>query len=89
MADACWVRVAHGWAGANWGALFIPRVGMEVLVSFLDGDPDRPVVVGVVPYSLKQGPLPPANRMTIKSQTHKGTGFNELSFEGESGREEV
>jgi type VI secretion system secreted protein VgrG len=90
--DTCWVRVAQGWAGANWGAQFIPRVGMEVLVSFLDGDPDRPVVVGVVPNAVNKVPYRlPGNktRMTIKSQTHKGAGFNELSFEDESGREEV
>jgi type VI secretion system secreted protein VgrG len=90
--DTCWVRVAQGWAGANWGAQVIPRIGMEALVSFLDGDPDRPVVVGVVPNSLNKVPYRlPSNktRMTIKSQTHKGTGFNELSFEDESGREEV
>ncbi len=46
--SSCWVRVAHSWAGKGWGSIFIPRVGMEVVVSFLDGDPDRPLVTGCV-----------------------------------------
>jgi type VI secretion system secreted protein VgrG len=90
--DTCWVRVAQAWAGANWGAQLIPRVGMEVLVAFLEGDPDRPVIVGAVPNPVNKTPyrLPDnKTRMTIKSKTHKGAGFNELSFEDASGREEV
>jgi type VI secretion system secreted protein VgrG len=90
--DTCWVRVSQGWAGANWGAQFIPRVGMEVLVAFLEGDPDRPLVIGTVPNTINKVPyrLPDnKTRMTIKSKTHKGAGYNELSFEDENGREEV
>jgi type VI secretion system secreted protein VgrG len=90
--DTSWVRVAQAWAGASWGAQLIPRVGMEVLVAFLEGDPDRPVVVGAVPNPINKTPYQlPDNktRMTIKSKTYKGAGFNELSFEDESGREEI
>lgn len=91
--SSCWVRVAQGWAGKGWGALTIPRIGMEVVVSFLEGDPDRPLVTGCVyngdampPYDL------PANqtRSTVKSQSSKGgAGFNELRFEDKKGAEEV
>jgi type VI secretion system secreted protein VgrG len=90
--DTCWVRVAQAWAGASWGAQFIPRVGMEVLVAFLEGDPDRPVIVGALANPVSKTPyrLPDnKTRMTIKSKTYKGAGFNELSFEDQSGREQV
>jgi type VI secretion system secreted protein VgrG len=90
--DTCWVRVAQAWAGASWGAQVIPRVGMEVLVTFLEGDPDRPLIVGAVPNPVNKVPyrLPDnKTRMTIKSKTYKGVGFNELSFEDASGREEM
>jgi type VI secretion system secreted protein VgrG len=90
--DTCWVRVAQAWAGAGWGAQVIPRVGMEVLVAFLEGDPDRPMIVGAVPNAVNKVPyrLPDnKTRMTIKSKTYKGAGFNELSFEDASGREQV
>ncbi|WP_147115498.1 type VI secretion system Vgr family protein, partial [Tateyamaria sp. syn59] len=54
--DTCWVRVAQNWAGAGWGGQVIPRIGMEVMVTYLDGDPDRPVVTGVVPNSRQKVP---------------------------------
>ncbi|MDD7973804.1 type VI secretion system Vgr family protein [Roseinatronobacter alkalisoli] len=85
-------RVSQSWAGNGWGGMVIPRVGMEVVVEFLDGDPDQPLVTGCVyngrnkvPYDL------PANktRSTFKTDTHQGTGFNELRFEDEKGREEI
>ena len=90
--DTCWVRVAQSWAGAGWGAQTIPRIGMEVLVSYLDGDPDRPIVMGVVPNTQQKVPYPlPENktRTVLRTNTHKGHGFNELSFEDERGREEI
>ena len=90
--DTCWVRVAQSWAGAGWGAQTIPRIGMEVMVTYLDGDPDRPVVTGVVPNARQTVPYDlPANKTktVLRSQTHKGDGFNELSFEDERGAEEV
>ncbi len=90
---SCWIRVAQGWAGKNWGSWFLPRIGMEVVVSFLDGDPDRPLVTGCVyngdmpqPYSLPDD----QTKATIKSNSSKGgDGENELRFEDKAGEEEV
>ncbi|MBW6425280.1 type VI secretion system tip protein VgrG [Rhizobium sp. XQZ8] len=90
--DTCWVRVAQNWAGSTWGGQVIPRIGMEVMVAFIDGDPDRPLVTGVVPNPSNGVPYDlPANktRMVMRSNTHKGTGFNEMSFEDENGRENM
>ncbi|WEF34223.1 type VI secretion system Vgr family protein [Pseudoduganella chitinolytica] len=91
--SSCWVRVQQGWAGKGWGTMFIPRIGMEVVVSFLEGDPDQPLVTGcvynadtVVPYDL------PAHqtRSTIKTNSSKGGGgYNELRFEDKKGAEEL
>ena len=86
--DACWMRVAQGWAGKQWGAFFLPRIGQEVVVTFLEGDPDRPLVTGcvynadqTVPYTLPDN----QTRGTIKSNTSKGGGgFNEIRFEARS-----
>jgi type VI secretion system secreted protein VgrG len=91
--SSCWIRVAQGWAGKSWGSVFIPRVGMEVIVSFLDGDPDQPIVSGcvynaeqTVPYALPGE----QTKSTIKSNSSKGGGgFNELRFEDKKGSEEV
>jgi type VI secretion system secreted protein VgrG len=90
--DTCWVRVAQNWAGATWGGQIIPRIGMEVMVAFVDGDPDRPLVTGVVPNARQKVPYDlPANktRSTFRTNTHKGSGFNELRFEDQAGFEEV
>ncbi|AGT11150.1 type VI secretion system Vgr family protein [Paracoccus aminophilus] len=85
-------RVSQNWAGAGWGGMVIPRIGMEVVVEFLEGDPDKPLVTGCVyngknnvPYDL------PANKTvsTFRTDTHEGTGYNELRFEDQSGREEI
>ncbi|SCZ39184.1 MULTISPECIES: type VI secretion system Vgr family protein [Pseudomonas] len=90
--SSCWIRVAQGWAGATWGAMAIPRVGQELIISYLDGDPDQPIATG---RAYRQTNLPPyelpkhKTRMTIKSRTHKGSGFNELRFEDELGQQEV
>lgn len=91
--SSCWVRVAQNWAGAGWGTLFLPRVGMEVVVEFLDGNPDRPLVTGCVynganppPYTLPDD----KTKSTIKSNSSTGGGgFNELRFEDAAGAEEV
>ncbi len=90
--SSCWIRVAQGWAGGQYGSIAIPRIGHEVIISFLEGDPDQPIVMGrtyhqdnLPPYKL------PANktRMSIKSKTHKGKGYNELRFEDAKGKEQV
>ncbi|WP_234889892.1 type VI secretion system tip protein TssI/VgrG (plasmid) [Agrobacterium vitis] len=90
--DTCWVRVAQNWAGGQWGGQIIPRIGMEVMVAFIDGDPDRPLVTGVVPNPKNAVPYDlPANktRMVLRSNTHKGSGFNEMTFEDENGQENM
>ena len=89
--SSCWVRVAQGWAGKNWGAFFLPRVGMEVLVSFLEGNPDQPIVIGCVynganpvPYALDAN----QTRSTLKSNSSKGgKGYNEIRFEDKADSE--
>ncbi|QXI51353.1 type VI secretion system Vgr family protein [Pseudomonas alvandae] len=90
--SSCWIRVTQGWAGATWGSMAIPRVGQELVISYLDGDPDQPIATGTAyrETNLPPYPLPKhKTRMTIKSRTHKGEGFNELRFEDEMGQEEV
>jgi len=91
--SSCWVRVAQIWAGAKWGGIFIPRVGQEVIVEFLEGDPDRPIITGRV-YNKKNMPpyeLPDkATMSTIKSYSSKGGGgFNEFRFEDKKGEEQI
>jgi type VI secretion system secreted protein VgrG len=90
--DTCWIRVAQNWAGTGFGGQIIPRIGMEVMVMYLDGDPDRPVVTGVVPNSRQKVPYTlPGNktRSVFKTRTHKGNGHNELYFEDESKIEKI
>lgn len=89
---SCFVRVVQPWAGVGWGSQFIPRIGMEVLVSFLGGDPDRPVVLGSLVNATHPHPfaLPSATRSGIRtSSTPHATGYNELSFEDTAGAEEL
>jgi type VI secretion system secreted protein VgrG len=90
---SCWLRVAQMWAGATWGSFFVPRVGMEVLVSFIDGDPDRPIVTGCVYNGANPPPYPlpdEKTKSTIKtSSSPGGDGYNELRFEDAKGAEEI
>ena len=90
---SCRLRVSQVWGGKLWGGQIIPRVGMEVMVAFLEGDPDRPIVVGCVPDPANNNvpyKLPDdKTRMVIKSNTHKGYGFNELSFEDERNQQDI
>jgi type VI secretion system secreted protein VgrG len=93
--SSCWVRVSSLWAGKNWGAIHIPRLGQEVVVGFLDGDPDYPVIIGRL-YNSEQVPpygLPGSQTQSgIKSRSSKGGGsdnFNEIRFEDKKGGEEV
>jgi type VI secretion system secreted protein VgrG len=91
--SSCWVRVAQGWAGNLWGSIFIPRIGQEVVVSFLEGNPDRPLITGcvynaqqAVPYTLPDN----QTRSALKTNSSKGgSGFNEICFEDKAGSEEL
>lgn len=90
--SSCWVRVSHPWAGQGWGMSAIPRIGHEVIVEFLNGDPDQPVIIGRTYHAnnFPPGRLPGTKtQMSIRSKTHKGKGFNELRFEDEKDKEEV
>jgi type VI secretion system secreted protein VgrG len=91
--SSCWVRVAQVWAGKKWGAMFIPRIGQEVIVEFLEADPDRPIVTGRV---YNGGAMPPYDlpgnmtMSTLKTLSSKGgEGFNEVRFEDKKGAEQI
>ena len=93
--SSCWIRVSNPWAGANWGGMAVPRMGQEVIVDFLEGDPDQPIIIGRV-YNADQMPpyALPANmtQTGIKSRSSKGGGaanFNEIRFEDKKGSEQV
>jgi type VI secretion system secreted protein VgrG len=94
-ACSCWVRVSQDWAGQGWGSITIPRIGQEVIVSFLEGDPDRPIITGRVYNAAQTVPYPlPANqtRSTFMTRSSKGgsdSTYNELRFEDLSGKEQV
>ncbi|HDR2587854.1 type VI secretion system tip protein VgrG [Enterobacter ludwigii] len=90
--SSCWVRVSQGWAGGRYGMVAIPRIGHEVVVSFLEGDPDQPIITGRTYHASNLTPYPlpvNKNRMVLRSDTVLGDGYNELSFEDTSGSEEV
>jgi len=91
--SSCWMRVSQLWAGAGWGAMFIPRIGQEVIVDFIEGDPDRPIITGRVYHGTNKPPYPlpdEKTKSTIKSDSTKGGGgSNELRFEDMKGSEEV
>ncbi|WP_224156652.1 type VI secretion system tip protein TssI/VgrG, partial [Escherichia coli] len=90
--SSCWVRVSQAWAGPGFGNLAIPRVGQEVIVDFLNGDPDQPLVMGRTYHEDNRSPgsLPGTKtQMTIRSKTYKGSGFNELRFEDATDKEEI
>jgi type VI secretion system secreted protein VgrG len=91
--SSCWIRVSQPWAGNGWGAMWIPRVSQEVVVSFLEGDPDRPIITGRV-YNAEQMPayaLPDEQTKSyLKSNSSKGGGgFNEFRFEDKKGEEQI
>jgi type VI secretion system secreted protein VgrG len=90
--SSCWIRVSSPWAGKGWGGVATPRIGQEVIVDFLEGDPDQPIITGRV-YNAEQ--LPPfgfpagAVISGVKSNTHKGSGNNEMSLDDTAGKERV
>ncbi|MBP8170779.1 MAG: type VI secretion system tip protein VgrG, partial [Pseudomonas sp.] len=93
--SSCWIRVSQYWAGKAWGAIHVPRIGQEVIVSFLEGDPDRPIITGrvynaeqSVPYELPAN----ATQSGIKSRSSKGgtpANFNEIRMEDKKGAEQL
>jgi type VI secretion system secreted protein VgrG len=91
--SSCWIRVSSEWAGKKWGAIYLPRIGQEVIVEFLEGDPDCPIITGRVyngeampPYELPGK----ATISTVKSNSSKGgAGFNEFRFEDKKGEEQI
>ncbi len=92
-ARSCWIRVAQPWAGNQFGVVFVPRIGQEVVVQFLEGDPNRPLVTGVVYNGQNPPPYGTPDANTISgirtSTTPGGGGYNELRFEDAQGSEEV
>ena len=93
--SSCWIRVAQVWAGKQWGAIYIPRIGQEVIVEFLEGDPDQPIITGRVYNGEAMPPYALPGNMTqsgIKSRSSKGgaaANFNEIRFEDKMGSEQV
>ena len=93
--SSCWIRVASFWAGKAWGAVHIPRIGQEVIVDFLEGDPDRPIIVGSVYNAENMPPIALPGDKTqsgIKSRSSKGGGsanYNEIRFEDKKGSEQI
>jgi len=91
--SSCWIRVSQSWAGKGWGSMQIPRIGQEVLIDFLHGDPDQPIIIGSVyngstmpPYTLPAN----ATQSGIKTRTSKGGGgFNEFRMEDKKGEEQI
>ncbi|MBE0616898.1 MAG: type VI secretion system tip protein VgrG [Proteobacteria bacterium] len=90
---SCWIRVGQYWSGKKWGSLAVPRLGTEVIVEFLEGDPDRPLITGQVYNEACLPPYDPSGRATVtalKTNSSKGGGgFNELRFEDKKGEEQV
>ncbi len=91
--SSCWIRVSHPWAGKGWGAISTPRIGQEVIVDFLEGDPDQPIIIGRV-YNAEQMPpyALPANKTQSGDRSHSSLGgtpdnFNEITFEDKKGSE--
>jgi type VI secretion system secreted protein VgrG len=93
QASSCWIRVATHWAGRNWGSIYIPRIGQEVVVDFLEGDPDRPIIVGSVYNAMNMPPYElPADKTRsgiLSSTSPGGDGFNQIRFEDKKGSEEI
>ncbi|HEX5462137.1 MAG TPA: type VI secretion system tip protein TssI/VgrG [Steroidobacteraceae bacterium] len=91
--SSCFVRVGQIWAGKSWGAIYIPRIGQEVIVSFMEGDPDRPIVIGSVYNGTNPTPYPLPDNKTksgiMSRSSLQGTAGNELSFEDKKGSELV
>ena len=91
--SSCWIRVAQVWAGKSWGAIYTPRIGQEIIVEFLEGDPDKPIITGRVYNDQAKPPYDPKKKptmSTLKSNSSKGgEGFNEIRFEDKKGSDQI
>jgi type VI secretion system secreted protein VgrG len=91
--SSCWIRVSQVWAGAGWGGICIPRIGQEVIVDFLEGDPDRPIITGRVYHGVNKPPyeLPKGKVISgLKSDsTPGGGGYNEMAMDDTKGTEKI
>lgn len=91
--SSCWVRVSQAWAGTRWGAMFIPRINQEVIVQFIEGDPDRPIITGRVYHGQNPPPYTLPDEKTkstiMSNSTPGGGGSNEIRFEDSAGDEEI
>lgn len=89
--SSCWIRVSQPWAGKGWGAQATPRIGQEVIVEFLEGDPDRPIITGRVYNGDQKPPYGSGSGVVsgMKSQTHQGSGSNEISMDDTAGAEKL
>jgi type VI secretion system secreted protein VgrG len=86
--SSCWIRVSQMWAGKGWGSVSTPRIGHEVIVDFLEGDPDQPIIIGSV-HNADNKPPHTGVVSGFKSNTHKGHGFNEMTLDDTAGKEKV
>jgi type VI secretion system secreted protein VgrG len=91
--SSCFIRVSQNWAGSGWGAICLPRIGQEVIVEFLEGDPDQPIVTGRVYNGNAMPPYPLPSKKTItgvkSNSSTGGQGFNEIRFEDDKGNEQI
>ncbi len=91
--SSCWIRVSQPMAGNGWGAMFLPRVGHEVIVEFLEGNPDRPIITGQVYHGINRTPYKLPDNKTISAfksnSSPDGDGFNEIRFEDKKGEEQL
>ncbi len=91
--SSCWVPVSQSWAGNQWGKIHIPRIGHEVLISFINGDPDQPIVAGSLYNAVNRPPYPlPKHKTRSTTKTNSsigGKGFNEIRFEDKKSQEQI
>jgi type VI secretion system secreted protein VgrG len=86
--SSCWIRVSQMWAGKGWGSVSTPRIGHEVIVDFLEGDPDQPIILGSVHNA--ENKVPHKGVVSgLKSNTHKGRGSNEMTMDDTAGKEKI
>jgi type VI secretion system secreted protein VgrG len=86
--SSCWIRVSQMWAGKGWGSVSTPRIGHEVIVDFLEGDPDQPIIIGSV-HNADNKPPHTGVVSGLKSNTHKGKGYNQMTMDDTAGKEKI